>query len=82
MGQGSLDRGVVFLDYVLFPWRTVLENVAFDLEITKIPHGERLAKARKQIAAVGLSGFADRYPSQQRLFRAARSNLEKEAYAQ
>jgi NitT/TauT family transport system ATP-binding protein len=60
----GLDRGVVFQDYALFPWRTVLNNVAFGLEIKNIPHEERLAIASKHIAAVGLSGFADRYPSQ------------------
>jgi NitT/TauT family transport system ATP-binding protein len=60
----DLDRGVVFQDYALFPWRTVLHNVAFGLEIKKIPREERLAIARRHIAAVGLSGFADRYPAQ------------------
>jgi NitT/TauT family transport system ATP-binding protein len=60
----GLDRGVVFQDYALFPWRTVLHNVAFGLEIKKLPQEERLAIARKHIAAVGLSGFADRYPTQ------------------
>ncbi len=60
----GLDRGVVFQDYALFPWRTVLDNVSFGLEIKKIPADERLDIARRHIAAVGLAGFEHRYPSQ------------------
>ena len=58
----GLDRGVVFQQYALFPWRTAQTNVEFGLEGKGIPRRERRERARHFLALVGLSGFADRYP--------------------
>lgn len=58
----GLDRAIVFQQYALFPWRTVLSNVEFGLEEKKLPKKQRLEIARYYISLVGLSGFEDRYP--------------------
>ncbi|HVZ31303.1 MAG TPA: ABC transporter ATP-binding protein [Polyangiaceae bacterium] len=58
----GLDRGIVFQQYALFPWRSALENVEFGLEAKRLPAKERRALAREHLALVGLSGFEDRYP--------------------
>lgn len=58
----ALDRGIVLQGYALFPWRTVWENVAFGLEIKKIPKKERRRISQEFINLVGLQGFEDRYP--------------------
>lgn len=58
------ERAFVFQDFALLPWATVLRNVAFGLELRKMPRVEREAIARKYIAAVGLEGFEDSYPHQ------------------
>jgi len=44
---------VVFQDYALFPWRTVLDNVAFGLEMKKVPRHMRAAWAYKYVTLVG-----------------------------
>src|SRR5947209_10189052 len=56
--------GMVFQEESTFPWRTVIENVAFPLEITGIAKPERIERARHFIALVGLTGFERRYPSE------------------
>ena len=56
--------GMVFQEESTFPWRSVIENVAFPLEIAGMPKAARLEKARHFIALVGLSGFENRYPSE------------------
>jgi NitT/TauT family transport system ATP-binding protein len=58
----SLDWGVVFQGYALFPWRSVQSNVEFGLEVQKISRSERSEIARKYITLVGLRGFEHRYP--------------------
>lgn len=58
----GLDRAIVFQQYALFPWRTVLSNIEFGLEEKKLPKKQRLEIARYYISLVGLSGFEDRYP--------------------
>jgi NitT/TauT family transport system ATP-binding protein len=58
------DRGMVFQGYTLFPWRTVLENVMFGLEIGAHPRRQAEAEAREWIDLVGLSRFSGAYPHQ------------------
>jgi NitT/TauT family transport system ATP-binding protein len=62
--QPSPQRGIVFQHFALFPWRTVLGNVAYGLEKAGVPRGERLSRARHYIEMVKLSGFENSYPSQ------------------
>ncbi|MEW6450139.1 MAG: ABC transporter ATP-binding protein [Pseudomonadota bacterium] len=56
--------GMIFQEESTFPWRTVIDNVAFPLEIAGMGKAERLEKARHFIDLVGLNGFERRYPSE------------------
>jgi NitT/TauT family transport system ATP-binding protein len=58
------DRGMVFQGYTLFPWRTVLQNVTFGLELGGQSKRQAKAEAREWIELVGLSRFVDAYPHQ------------------
>lgn len=58
------DRAVVFQDSSLLPWRTVIENIAYGLELAGRPKQERLSIARDLIGLAGLRGFDDFYPAQ------------------
>ncbi|NQX68109.1 ABC transporter ATP-binding protein [Paenibacillus alba] len=60
-GPGA-DRIVVFQEHGLFPWLTVLDNVAFGLKQKGLAKKARYDLALEQIKAVHLSKFADRYP--------------------
>jgi NitT/TauT family transport system ATP-binding protein len=56
--------GMVFQEESTLPWRTVVDNVAFPLEIMGLRRGERLAIARQFVRLVGLEGFERRYPAE------------------
>ncbi|HST86643.1 MAG TPA: ABC transporter ATP-binding protein [Kineosporiaceae bacterium] len=58
----GLDRGIVFQQYALLPWRTAQANVELGLEAKGIPRRQRKAKAREFLGLVGLDGFEGRYP--------------------
>ena len=60
--QAGADRGVVFQEYALFPWRTAIENVEFGPMIQGLPRPERRAVARRYLALVGLAEHEDKYP--------------------
>src|ERR1700754_3103518 len=56
--------GMIFQEESTFPWRTVLDNVAFPLEVAGVAKTERYDKARHFVDMVGLGGFERRYPSE------------------
>jgi NitT/TauT family transport system ATP-binding protein len=56
--------GMVFQEESTFPWRTVIDNVAFPLEIAGVAKAERYHRARHFVNLVGLDGFERRYPAE------------------
>lgn len=58
------ERGMVFQNYSLFPWLTVLKNVEFGLSLHGSSQKETTDRARHYVNAVGLAGFENAYPNQ------------------
>ena len=56
--------GMIFQEESTFPWRTVIDNVAFPLEIAGMGKAERIERGRHFIDLVGLNGFERRYPAE------------------
>jgi sulfonate transport system ATP-binding protein len=64
VGGPGADRGMVFQQQSLFPWKTVLGNVEFGLKMRGIKKTLRASQARAYLNLVGLSGFEDAYPAE------------------
>ncbi|MCY7322479.1 MAG: ABC transporter ATP-binding protein [Phormidesmis sp. CAN_BIN36] len=62
-GPGS-DRGMVFQNYTLYPWLTVSQNIAFGLQLRKMPKAEQRDRVDYYLNVVGLTQFAKSYPKQ------------------
>ena len=56
------DVGIVYQEPVLLPWKTVLQNVLFPLQIQKLSKSDYLEKARTLLGSVGLGAFLDKKP--------------------
>jgi len=67
LGGTLIDRpnpqlAMIFQEYSLYPWRTVVANIGFGLEIRKIPAEDRHSIVKKYVEIVGLEGFENSYP--------------------
>ncbi|KAB2914298.1 MAG: ABC transporter ATP-binding protein [Hyphomicrobiaceae bacterium] len=62
-GPGA-DRGMVFQEYALLPWKTTEANVEFGLRLKRVPKEKRAVATQRFIDLVGLRGFEKKYPHQ------------------
>ena len=58
----GVDRGVVFQEYALFPWLTVLDNIAYGLREKGLSAHDVRTTAERYIGLIGLAGFEHRFP--------------------
>jgi NitT/TauT family transport system ATP-binding protein len=64
ISKPGADRGMVFQEYALLPWKTTWANIEFGPRLKGIGKDERSAIVRRFVELVGLSGFEDKYPHQ------------------
>ena len=64
IGKPGPDRGVVFQEYALFPWLTVMGNIMVGLKEKSLPRTECERIAHSYIGMAGLRGFEDKYPQE------------------
>jgi NitT/TauT family transport system ATP-binding protein len=62
VARPSADRGMVFQQYSLFPWKTVRENVEFGLKMKGMDRSRRESSARTLLGLAGLLDFENQYP--------------------
>lgn len=74
------DRGFVFQEDRLFPWRTIIDNVALGLELRRMKRREARQRAQELLGIMGLEKFADSYPGELSGGMRQRANLAR-AYA-
>ncbi len=58
------NRGMVFQEFALFPWRSARKNIEFGLEVKGVPEEKRKEISTRLLALVGLNGFEDAHPKQ------------------
>jgi len=62
--RSGSDRGMVFQEFALFPWRTVRKNIEFGLEVKKFPEEKRMKISHDLIELEVLKGFEDAHPKE------------------
>ena len=64
MTSPGVDRGIVFQEFALFPWKTVIQNILYGLEQRKMAKNESVLIAEKYIVLTGLRGMENLYPKE------------------